>query len=349
MIIQIDPLDTLFFKDSRPFTMSEETWAKGIFPPYPSVIYGALRSAYFADHTEDLKKANEVGDPTAGLKIRGLYFLNRQDDEIYLPLPLDCVMEKGAGNSVSLLQMKELSGIVSSCPTRYVLKGGGDVENVEEGLINKKALNEYLKCSKESFSSVIRLSDMVLTEPKVGISIDKKKGRAAEGMLYRIGTKRLNKLCLVVDFEGLELPEHGMMKLGGEGKAVSYRRIGLSQPVVDNYSSTNSKFKVYLSTPAFFTNGWLPGWIDQKTLVGKIGNIEVELLTAAIAKPSSIGGFDMKTQKPKPMRKTVPAGSVYYFEIQDSSFQDALDAFNQRPISDFNPEQGFGVAYVGGV
>ena len=39
------------------------------------------------------------------------------------------------------------------------------------------------------------------------------------------------------------------------------------------------------------------------------------------------------------MRKTVPAGSVYYFEIQDGSFQDALDAFNQRPISVSTPNR----------
>ena len=49
MIIQIDPLDTLFFRNGKPFTMGEETWADAVFPPYPSVVYGALRSAYFSN------------------------------------------------------------------------------------------------------------------------------------------------------------------------------------------------------------------------------------------------------------------------------------------------------------
>lgn len=351
MIIQIDPLDTLFFKDGRPFTMSEETHAKGIFPPYPSVIYGALRSAYFANNPGTLKMANEKDDPTADLKIRGLYFLNRQNNEIYLPLPQDCVMAKGAGDSVSLLQMRD--SIVSSCPTQYVLKGIGDVENVEEGLISRKTLTEYLECSENSFSPIIKLSDadMVLTEPKLGISIDKKKGRAAEGMLYRIGMKRLNKLRLLVNFEGLKLPENGMMKLGGEGKAVSYQAIEQLKPLVCNYPSDGKRFKIYLSTPAFFEHGWLPKWIDPQTLEGKTDNpkVRLRLLTAVIDKPSCIGGFDMKKQKPKPMRKTVPAGSVYYFEILEGSFQDALTKFDRKPISDFNPEQGFGIAYVGGI
>ena len=45
MTIQLDALDTLFFKDGKPFSLGEETWADGIFPPPPSVVYGATRTA----------------------------------------------------------------------------------------------------------------------------------------------------------------------------------------------------------------------------------------------------------------------------------------------------------------
>ena len=75
MQIQIDPLDTLFFRDGKPFTMGEDSWASGIVPPYPSVIYGALRSAYFSNHITELKKATKWDDPTMNLKIKGIHFL----------------------------------------------------------------------------------------------------------------------------------------------------------------------------------------------------------------------------------------------------------------------------------
>jgi CRISPR type III-B/RAMP module-associated protein Cmr3 len=44
MWYEIIPNDTLFFRDGRPFSMGTETWATSIFPPYPSTVYGAIRS-----------------------------------------------------------------------------------------------------------------------------------------------------------------------------------------------------------------------------------------------------------------------------------------------------------------
>ncbi len=69
MIIKINPVDTLLFRDGKPFSMGENTWPDTVFPPYPSVIYGALRSTYFANHINELGKANREDDPTKKLRI----------------------------------------------------------------------------------------------------------------------------------------------------------------------------------------------------------------------------------------------------------------------------------------
>lgn len=349
MIIKLDPLDTLFFRDGKPFTMGEDTWADGIFPPSPSVIYGALRSAYFSNHIKELKKATKEDDPTKDLRIVGVYLSDK--DNTYLPLPNDCVKKKDDKESrVSVLSMNELTGKKSSCPTQYTLKGE-KVENVERGLININLLKEYLECTKNSFSPILKMADRVLSEPKIGIGIDNKTGTSEEGKLYRVGMNRLDNLSLLIDFEGLDLPESGMMKLGGESKAVSYKELKPEEfkPVkfsVDNSRLDGKRFKLYLSTPAIFKKGWLPEWMDEKTLTGTYKGLELKLLTASIGKPILIGGFDMKARKPKPMHKAVPAGSVYYFE---GDFKKAFEIFNRTAISDFNSEQGFGIAYVGGV
>jgi len=348
MIIKIDALDTLFFRDGKPFTMGEDTWANGVFPPYPSVIYGALRSAYFSHHLNELKKANSEDDPTRDLKIKGFYIL--ADNNVYLPLPNDCVKKKGSkDNLVSVLTMHELKGIRSSCPTQYALKSEEEVENVDGGLININSFKEYLKCAKDSFSSILKVADMVLPEPKIGIGINKQTGTSEEGKLYRVDMRRLKDIGLIVDFEfeGFDLPEKGMMKLGGEGKAIYYELY--EKPLNHEIKLEGDKFKLYLSTPAIFKNGWLPKWIDEKTLIGKYKGLELKLLTASIGKPVHIGGFDMKARKPKPMCKAVPAGSVYYFEIKKGDIQKAVEIFNQFAISEFYQEQGFGIAYVGGV
>jgi CRISPR-associated protein Cmr3 len=349
MIIKIDALDTLFFRDGKPFTMGEDTWANGVFPPSPSVIYGALRSAYFSHHLNELKKANNEDDPTRDLKIKRFYIL--ADNDIYLPLPNDCVKKKGSkDNFVSVLPMQELKDIRSSCPTQYALKSEGVVESVDGGLININSFEEYLKCTKASFSS-LKVADRVLPEPKIGIGINKETGTSEEGKLYRVDMRRLKDIGLLVDFEfeGFDLPEKGMIKLGGEGKAVSYEQFKPVDLSIDNFNFDENEFKLYLSTPAIFKNGWLPNWIDKKTLIGKYKELKLKLLAASIGKPISIGGFDMRKRIPKPMCKAVPAGSVYYFEVIDGKIQKAFEIFNQFAISEFYQEQGFGIAYVGGV
>lgn len=351
MIIKIDALDTLFFRDGKPFTMGEDTWANGVFPPYPSVIYGALRSAYFSHHLNELKKANSENDPTRDLKIKGFYIL--ADNNVYLPLPNDCVKKKGSkDNRVSVLTMHELKDIKSSCPTQYALTSEEVVENVDGGIINIKSFKEYLKCAKGSFSSneILKVADRVLPEPKIGIGINKETGTSEEGKLYRVDMRRLKDIGLLVDFEfeGFDLPEKGMMKLGGEGKAVSYEQFKPVDFSIDNFNFDENKFKLYLSTPAIFKNGWLPEWIDEKTLIYEGKGLKFKLLTASIGKPVHIGGFDMKARKPKAMCKAVPAGSVYYFEIIKGDIQQAFEIFNQSAISEFYQEQGFGIAYVGG-
>ncbi len=354
MIIKIKPLDTLFFRDGKPFTMGEETWANGVFPPYPSVIYGALRSAYFSDHIDELEKANDVDDPTVDdptkdLKIRGICLL--EDDDIYLPLPNDCVRRKG-DKEVFVLSMGELEDVKSSCTTPYVLRSDDVVENVDGGLINLDSLRGYLKCTENSFSTTPKLADIVLPEPKIGIGIDSETGTSEEGKLYRVDMRRLkNKegksISIIVDFDGLDLLERGLMKLGGEGKAASYERYG-RDITVDASITAGNIFKIYLSTPAIFKNGWLPGWIDETTLEGSYNGLKLKLLTAAIGRPAHIGGFDMKKGMPKPMFKAVPVGSVYYFE-HEGDIQDVIDTFHGKAISDYYNKQGFGIAYAGGV
>jgi len=352
MIIKIDSMDTLFFRDGKPFTMSEETWADAVFPPYPSVIYGALRSAYFAEHIDELEKANQDDDPTKGLKIKSMCYGIGND--IYLPLPMDCVKEKDNKDKpvkVSILSMRKNESL-NSCPTEYLLydKDGRKVENEPNGLIRISMLKKYLSQSEEHFS-IQKLDDYVLPEPKIGIGISKETGTSEESKLYRVDMRRLSnkkndKVSIIVDFEGFGLPEKGMMKLGGEGKAVSYEKYSKDLSI-DVTIPTENRFKIYLLTPAIFKKGWLPKWIDEKTLVDEYKGLKLKLLTAAIGKPILIGGFNMKERKPKPMYKAVPAGSVYYFEIIEGDLQKAFEVFNQKAISDFYHEQGFGIVFVG--
>ena len=103
----------------------------------------------------------------------------------------------------------------------------------------------------------------------------------------------------------------------------------------------NGFVKIYLATPAIFKNGSLPEFISK----GSYEGIEFELLNMAIGKPIFIGGFDMKKRQPKPMKKAVPAGSVYY--LRSNKAQELASKLHSKSISEINPEQGFGICYCG--
>lgn len=360
MIIEINPLDTLFFRDGKPFTMGEDTWSNGIFPPYPSVIYGALRTLYFANHIDELRKANENNDPTKKIKIKGMFLKIR--DEIYFPLPLDCVKRKGNKKNEGLVLLPQPAGeFISNYPglekilTLYD-SSSDKIENIKNAVLSESSFKEYID-GKSNNITYSKIDDYLISEPKIGIARSSETHASEEGKLYRVDMNRLEnkngeKISIVVNFDGadeLNLPENGIMKLGGEGKAVSYNKYKEGNINIDfpKFNEGAEQFKILLTTPAIFRKGWIPDWIDEEKLVGKYNGLTMKLLTAAIGKAIYIGGFDMKERKPKPMYKAVPAGSVYYFELEEGNMEKVKKTFHQKAISDVYSEQGFGIAYVG--
>jgi len=358
MIIEINALDTLFFRDGKPFSMGEETWANGIFPPYPSVIYGALRSAYFSNHIDELEKANQKGDRTKDLRINGIFL--KIKDEVCFPLPLDCVKEKDNDKNESfILSSKPTGNLISNYPKleKILIYPNNDknnkIENISNAILVKIDFEDYLNSNADNIF-YYKLNKFLLSEPKIGIARASNTHSTEEGKLYRVDMKRLadrnkNNLSIIVEFEGLELPDSGFLKLGGEGKAAIYKKYNKSIKVNLPKFEDDKRFKIILVTPAIFNNGCLPNWIDKNNFVDRYDGINLKLLTVAIGKPISIGGFDMKKKEPKPMYKAVPAGSVYYFKLIEGNMKEVKKAFHQKAISDIYPEQGFGIAYAGKV
>jgi CRISPR-associated protein Cmr3 len=368
--IELDAIDTLFFRDGKPFSMGEETWADGIFPPPPSVIYGALRTAYFAEHIDEYKKLKANGnlnqeerDITLSLKIVNSAF--RIANNTYFPIPQDLVKRKSKKKELAFLLTLDKSKSISNSPVSNCLIpldkeiSGSEIESIDNGLVTIETLCDYLNANSNShyYKS---LSDWVSQEPKIGIGKNNETNTSSDsGMLYRVGMNRLKKInignkvnesiTLGFEIEGISV-NSSFMRLGGEGKAVKISNTdGFDWFSIEPPELTGkTQFKVYLSTPALFKSGWLPDFSEKF----KNCNIHASLMTAAIGRPIHIGGFDMKNNRPKPMLKATPPGSVYYYKTEalSSNQADALKSmFQGKSVSDFHTEQGFGIAYLGRV
>lgn len=352
---EMDALDTLFFRDAKPFTKGEENWAQTVFPPASSVFYGALRTLFFAQDTQKLNLVGEENDPTKTLRVTGTYLgLNNIP---YFPVPSDCIRKKNPKDEndkdkAFLLELHENPKNHSGCPLKYLLmyKEQEKVEGIEKGYLEKEELFKYLKKEDKSFS-FLQLTGYLYSEPKIGIGISNTKGTSQEGMLYRVEMLRPNELTFMVRTKGLELPGHGIIRFGGEGKAAYFKKTDEEDFSLDT-DPQDTMFKIYFATQAVFEKGWLPRWIKKQGdnyYTGSYQGLRVRLLAAALDRYQPCGGFDMKNRKPKPMYRAVPPGSVYYFQLEEGAFKDAVEKFHDKVVSDFYQEQGFGWTFVGRV
>lgn len=383
MRIEINAFDTLFFRDGKPFTMGEESWAEGIFPPPPSVIYGALRAAYFAHHPEDLSKAGKEGeDPTRNLKITDIALTFSNKRNFFYPVPADCAVKENKTDEdeddekYELYRMKKKNDAYSSksfsplCADSKIDK----LESASGFYLSDSALSRYLNMIDNADQEdkpmniyknwVEKLSDHISVEPKIGIRRDRSTKTSEDGKLYRLGMRRLNDVSFLIELElednssqekgggeqnpplRLEdlLPEKGIIRLGGEGKTAYY------EPPVESWllksdplSSENDvdkkgkSFVLYFKTPVLFEKyGYYPDFPDKYRIV-----------SMAMDKPLSIGGWDMKAKAPKPMKKFVPAGAVYIVESDSDVSLGDFKKVCENLCSEEYKKQGYGLYYVG--
>jgi CRISPR-associated protein Cmr3 len=352
MTIEISALDTLFFRDGKPFERGDENWATGTFPPMPSVIYGALRTAYLG---ENPSQYNNIETLTNDLEIKKiiLQIPNEKEQEKrkthFLPMPLDLIKYKNDAKIEYLKLSKLENNVVTRSNNSYILKATKP-DKVEEGqfLINLYDFQELYQYENQKNAidknkPILpkKITEIIQNEPKLGIARNNNSHITENGMLYRVSMQRAEnwkaeKINFLIEFEKLSITQQkGFFKLGGEGKTIHYNTLSDSLDILLP-EIKSEYFKVYLATPAIFENGWLPKIFQDK------------LITCAIGKPQMVGGFDIQKRMPKAMQKAVPAGSVYYIKTESvPEAQKLAKELHSNSISEYRQKEGFGICYIG--
>lgn len=376
MILKLNALDTLFFRDGKPFSMGADSFAQGIFPPPLSVIYGALRSKYLAEDMQEFQKLKlENIDSSLYIRINGFAYLSEETfwesktsvSQIYFPVPLDLVqtedekLDSEAHLSIEIFEKEK--GYFSNSSLPQIIKHNEQVEGLENSILNLEQLQGYINGST-NFSNIENTNSFVFLEKKVGNGLQNDTRSTDDSKLYQLKMNRFSKwnkdeekhistqvLSLLVDTNFfIEFENKTILKLGAEGKTVVATEfeesIELQEPTLQ--ATKGSYFKIYFSTPVIFRkNGAFPDFIDTKTLKGEIGGIRVELISAFVGKYVSIGGFDLNKNEPKKMYKAAPAGSVYYFKVlEDTTSENLIKIFHNQKLSTIGKNEGFGLAHL---
>jgi|Deesub1362A_J573_1020465.scaffolds.fasta_scaffold02363_8 CRISPR-associated protein Cmr3 len=374
MRIFIEPNDILMFRDGRPFAGGFDHFARCIFPPSPGTIYGALRSHILSVRWPEFKRfiTNPEGIPSEIKREIGSAFEKGTLNIIHLsiaeklsqglnliyPFPRDLVKKKDCKDeTLYILSPEDLNTnlLLTDLPQNlsYMWIYEREIVKSISGFITQADMVDYLCGRPFSLSQLKKVNEIFEKEPRTGIRKSRIRRSVEAAGLYSVEYLRLNdKVGFAVEVKGTKLlPEEGIIRLGGDHRSARYYKTLWSDIPVEEIKKIvdrKRRFKLFLTTPAIFSQGWLPSWINKASMEGRWNGLLIRLIGACVDKPRYIGGFDIARGMPKIMKKAVPEGSVYYFEIIKGDINSVFENFWMKSISDERAGEGFGITLIGG-
>lgn len=337
----VEPQDVLYLRGNKLFD-GPGSYSELQMPPWPSMIAGALRSSMLAEAGVDMTLLRDqrpyqpaelfdcLGLPNQPGAFRVRFFslarqLNAGKIEVFFPLPADVVVRdtKGAALSAQYLQPHKLDPVLASSsdlPEIPILAAADQGKPAQGYWLNSAGLEAYVRGSSLIPEHLVHRSKLWLVDSRLGIGMDHQRRSAAEGQIYTSDTAALaEKVGFVVAIEGADeqLPEDALLRLGGDGRAARATACSVELPEFDiNTISTSRRFRLVMATPGLFEDGWkLPGMAeDGDAIVWQADGFTARLRAASIPRANWVSGWDLATRSPKPAVKTVPVGSVYWFD-----------------------------------
>jgi CRISPR-associated protein Cmr3 len=330
----LKPQDVLFFRDGRELHASESYTASTVFPPPPGTLYGAIRSAILAKAGADFStrsgtsfgltdaavlKVAGTRTTTGTLRLSGVVM--SKGSSVLHYVPSDVKRPKMESDETALRVLKPVplpaSVKISGLTEDALLPDDGSRTPLVDvhGYLSE---SDYLKYLHQGLapSYVVKTSELWVIEQRTHVSIDAAKQTAADTKLFSIPFLRFDDgFAMVVDLDGDEdlLGDEGWLRLGGEQKAVRYRRISATQMSFREVHR-DGQIRVVLTSPAPFSSGWLPdGWSESSPFPFLGG--EARLLSSVISRYGIVSGWDLANHRPKPARRAVQPGSVYHLSV----------------------------------
>ena len=356
VVIYIRGVDTLLFRDGRPFDTSGGGRAESLFPPYPSTIAGYIRTQIGPKRGGDwtgISDRVQVGGP--------IVCRNRQ---AVFAAPADAVVVNSGGRV--LATRMEPSARTEDLGTN--LPGG--MRPLSINVSAKPAPGYSFWSHNDTMNWLAETYDTDFCPEKIsGPESDTRvhlevgqEGVAREGMLFSTTMAAFERysfrtnppsetrneawglLCRVSIQDPAEI-SYSPGLFGGENRvAVTERADAWPEcpRALRSRLADAMHVRMVLATPALFEHGWKPAWIDRTSRKGSppgLDGVQLELVSAAVPRrvavsgwdltnndrPKAVSGWDLTNNgRPKPVRYAAPAGSVYFFNVLEGSNPEVL-------------------------
>jgi CRISPR-associated protein Cmr3 len=336
----VQPLDVLMIRGNKSFGGAGQH-GEAVMPPWPSLFAGAFRSALLAKDAAQLarfatgeKLPGALGEVLGTPDQPGSFAINwlslAQTSSVAninaaLPLPADLVALDDAKVPLVALQPATppaRSTAAGELPLSALLRIAKQIKPESGRWFDDAGLTAHLAGALPA--NTFKTADLFRRETRLGIALDGGSRTAEDGALYtteaiafHAGDTGGGFLVGIEGDAGL-LPSSGFLRLGGDGKGATYRRVDFlppAAPLVD--IAATRRFRVILATPGIFTGGWFPDGVTRQAerdfrLQGN--GFSARLACAAVPRFDIISGWDLALQQPKTAQRVAPAGSVYWFD-----------------------------------
>jgi CRISPR-associated protein Cmr3 len=374
-IVTVRGIDSLLFGDGRPFHQEEgaQTARTQTLPP-PGTLAGFLRTQWgeaqegWQWNAETITRAKQVA--CAGP-------LLLRDQTLLFPLPSDAVIYCDKERTPRIMPLAPFSPEESE---------GVDLP---EGLLPLEVTEDVKPEPGYHFCPGAWLMEWLVApsahlnppekiegpprEERIHVGMDATTGCSKDAMLYsvqyvgftqRVAAKgeaseprRNHQWELLAKVKSdPAFPRRRTGTFGGERRLAALECVSdsLWQTCPNELQATLNKaccLRLVLATPALFSGGWKPGWLDEQ-FVGAppgIGGTRLKLIGAAVRRREAVSGWDYETCKPKAVRWLAPAGSVYFFEVVKGDALALAEATWLQSVSDEEQDQrdGYGLALWG--
>lgn len=361
--LTLNALDTLFFRESRPFDTIGGSELVSVFPPPPRTVLGAVRTAIgdalgvdwhrFREENYTLpdgQKPRDIigyGDDLGRLALNGIWL--SLCGELLYPAPRFLLHKK---DSLSNIIRLRIGPVVQSHLGMVHLPEKPDEEqgfqSYEDAWLTRSGLEKVLVGGVPDKAEIYQPEALFSNEARLGIARDNDTRTVENSLLYQTSHIRPHAdLSIKAELSGLDHVkiENWIVRLGGEGRIAE---ISLSDP-----SRKPEKPKIdandvrglilILQTPARFENregNWLPKDFRKKEIngvevwQGEIKEVSLTLHAAVLGKVQREGGWDMANRKPREVQSLIPSGSSYYCTVDDGNIAKAIEALQGQYIGE---------------
>lgn len=351
-------VDTLFFRESRPFDTVGGAQLKSTFPPPVRTLVGAIRTAVGEANGVDwhnyqkgpeyeaLRRSMGDAHGFGKLDFRGP-FLMKENQRLY-PVPLLLLKE---GEEVKEWEFHRLQpGEPVQCDlgkVRLPVLGetARGAKPLEDYWLTRDGLRKVLLGETPDIEDLYQRKEIYAEEERLGIGRDNYTRSNMENLLYQ--TRHIRPgidTSFGIYMRGLddtfrEQLQNGVNKLGGEGRLGAFE---ITEETITPFEiptpKNSTKVLLTLLTAGDFGGDWvLPEFRNRPhhncdAWEGEINGVPLRIISATIGKPLREGGWNVAGRQSRPLQSLVPAGSCYFCEVMHGGAQEAIEKLQGHKI-----------------